>query len=258
MVRPVVLCGALLVAACGMAPAAQDGDTIEALVEQMDAVYARRDEYGAMPNLVSLAMIARAIDPDGYEVEWRLARAYFWVAYTQPSRVAKKAMAVRAMEAADHARTRRPERVEAHYVYAIALGEYATTIGAMQAVLDRVVGKIESAATRAYEIDRDFYHGAPGTVLGRFFFMLPWPKRDLARSRRYLEEVVARHPHSLIARDYLADTYYELGEREKAREQLLFVLANDLPPGTELDRPPPKPLAREAMRRWFPESLPGG
>jgi hypothetical protein len=235
------------------AAAAAEQDSVDALVAQMDTVWQRRNVHGAIPDLVALGQLAHSIEPDNYEVEWRLARAYFWVAYTQRNRVAKKAMAGRAIESADRARGMRPERVEGHYFYAIAVGEYATTIGIVQALADGIAGKVETAATRAYEIDRDFYHGAPPTVLGRYYFMLPWPKRDLDRSRRYLEETVARHPQALIARDYLAETYFELGERDKAREQLLFVLANDAPPGTELDQPPPKTLAREAMQRWFSE-----
>jgi hypothetical protein len=234
-----------------------------ALVARMDQLWLHRDAQDAMPDSVSLATRVLDIDATNYEAQWRLARAYFWVADAQSSRVTKKAVAVKAVEWAERARNQRADRVEGHYFYAIAMGEYASTIGVMQAVMDGVAGKIESSAVRAHEIDRDFEHGGPGTVLGRYYFLLPWPKRDLARSRRYLEEVVARHPHKLIARDYLAETYYELGERDKAREQLAFVLVSDVAPGSELDQPPPKPLAQDAMQRWFPDAAvaagqPGG
>jgi tetratricopeptide (TPR) repeat protein len=246
------LCAGLLLGVLVSAPVSgKEAENVEALVNQMDAVWQRRDTSGAIPDLATLGELAHTIDPDSYEVEWRMARGYFWVAYTQGNRVAKKAMAGKAIEAADRARRMRPDRVEGHYFYAISVGESSPTIGIMQAVTDGIAGKFETAATRAYEIDRDYYHGAPPTVLGRYYFMLPWPKRDLELSRRYLEEAVARHPNALIARDYLAETYYELDQREKAREQLAFVLNNDAPPGTELDRPAPKQLAREAMRRWF-------
>jgi hypothetical protein len=244
-----------VVMGAGTARAAEGG--VDALVARMDGLWMHRDAQGAMPDLVSLATNALALDPKSYEVQWRLARAYFWVAYAQSNRVTRKAVAVKAVEWADRARSQRPDRVEGHYFYAIAMGEYAGTIGVMQAVMDGVAGKIESSASRAHQIDRDFDYGGPGTVLGRYYFMLPWPKRDLASSRRYLEEVVARHPRKLIARDYLAETYYELGERDKAREQLTFVLANDVAPGTELDQPPPKAVAQDAMQRWFSDAAAG-
>jgi tetratricopeptide (TPR) repeat protein len=233
----------------GAAPAADEN--VDELVQRMDALWERRDAHGACPDIVALGTLALAVDPHSHAVQWRMARVYFWVAYTQPSRVAKKALAAKAIEWGERARGEQPDRVEGHYFYAVAVGEYASTIGIMQAVVDGVAGKVETAARRAHAIDRDYWHGAPGTVLGRFYFLLPWPKRDLDKSREYLEEVVVRHPRALLARDYLAETYYELGEREKAREQLAFVLANDPEPGTELDRPQPKSVAREAMQRWF-------
>jgi len=237
----------------GAAPARAGNAAAAPDLARMDAFWAQRDKSDRLQELVSLGTNAAASDPDNYEVQWRLARVYFWVAYTQSNRVVKKAMAGKAIEWADRARTQQPQRVEGHYLYAIAVGQYADTIGIMQAIMDGVAGKVESAAQRAYEIDRDYYHGAPGTVLGRYYFMLPWPKRDLERSRRYLEEVTTRHPRALIAHYYLADTYVELGERDRARAELAFILANDVAPGTELDLPAPKPLARQSMQRLFPD-----
>ena len=76
----------------------------------------------------------------------------------------------------------------------------------------------------AYERDRDFDRGAPMTVLGRYYYSLPWPKRDLERSRQYLEEVRARHPKVRIARWYLAETYHALADHEKARSEIDFLL----------------------------------
>ncbi len=245
------------------ARAADGQDSTVALVARIDSLWAKRDAQGAMPEIVSLAANAPASDRQSYEVEWRLARAYFWVAYRQSNRVAKKAVAGKAVEWAERARTQRPDRVEGHYFYAIAVGQYASTIGVMQALMDGVSGRIESSALRAHEIDRDFDHGGPGTVLGRYYFMLPWPKRDLDRSRRYLEDVVGRHSGKLIARAYLAETYYELGEHDKARAQLVFVLASEVEPDAELDRHASKALAQDAMQRWFPAAAaadghPGG
>ena len=120
------------------------------------AVATSRCAWYRAPTASRSATLALAVDPHSYEVQWRMARAYFWVAYTQPSRVAKKALAAKALEWAERAVSEQPDRVEGHYFYAVALGEYASTIGVMQAVVDGVAGKVESAAQRAYAIDRDF------------------------------------------------------------------------------------------------------
>jgi hypothetical protein len=247
---------AAVVAALLLAGAAAAADAVPApLLAQMDALWEQREARDVIPELVALGVQGLQAAPDSYEVEWRLSRAYFWVAYGQSSRVARKAMAGQAADWAARARAREPGRVEGHYFYAVAIGAYADCIGAVQAVVEGVVTKFEGAAERAYEIDRNYEHGAPITVLGRYYYVLPWPKRDLGRSRRYLEEAVTRHPSALIAHVYLADTYYDLDEPEKARNELERALDGDAPPGIEYDRQSPRAMARAALQRWFPDAV---
>jgi len=248
---------ALVLAVLGARTALADQPT-GAVVARMDELWEQREAPNSMPDLMTIGAegAARAADP--YEIEWRLARAYFWVAYTQNNRVTKRGIAGKAVEWADRARVHRADRVEGHYFYAVAIGAYADCIGVMQAVMEGIVSRFETAARRAYEIDRDFEHGAPMTMLGRYYYLLPWPKRDLDRSRRYIEEATRRHPGALIAHVYLADTYFALGERAKAQSELEFALENQPEPGSERDLPPPKPLARAAMQRWFPEAVAAG
>jgi tetratricopeptide (TPR) repeat protein len=246
-------CVAVLAASGATARVVSDDGTAS-LIAQMDALWAQRAARDVMPELMALGTQGLTAAPDNYEIQWRMARGAFWVAFTQSNRVTRKAMAGSAADWADRARMQRPDRVEGQYFYAAAIGAYGATIGAMQAVIEGIAGKFENAATRAYEIDRDFENGAPITMLGRYYYMLPWPKRDLTRSRQYLEEAAARHPRKLISRVYLAETYYELDEREKARAELEFVLENDPEPGTEDDRPAPKPLALASLQHWFPDA----
>jgi tetratricopeptide (TPR) repeat protein len=240
------------------APARGPADDVgmDVLLARMDRLWAQRDAPEAMHDMITLGVIALAIDSESYEAMWRVARAYAWVAHTQPNRLFKKAMAVKSMEWAEHAKTLQPARVEGHYFYALSVGEYAMTVGIMKAVMDGVAGKIETSALEAYALDREFEYGGAMTVLGRYYYVLPWPKRDLDRSRRYLEDLKTRYPGRLLGRFYLAETYYALGEKEKARAELEFVLRNDPLSGTELDQPPPKAAAREALTRWFPGATP--
>lgn len=246
-----------VLAALGARTALADQPT-GAVIARMDMLWEQRAEPDSMPDLMTIGAEAAARAADPYEIEWRLARAYFWVAYAQNSRVTKRGMAGKAAEWADRARVHRPDRVEGHYFYAVAIGAYADCIGIVQAVVEGIASRFESAAVRAYAIDRDFEHGAPMTMLGRFYYLLPWPKCDLERSRRYLEEVTARHPGALIAHVYLADTYYALDERAKTRTELELALENQPEPGSERDLPLPKPLARAAMQRWFPDAVAAG
>lgn len=226
-----------------------DDTGIGEMIVRMDRLWVERERAGAIQDLVTLGMLAQSIDPQSYEAQWRTARAAFWVARTQTNRFVKKAWAVRAKDLADHAVSMNAQRVEGHYFSAVALGEYATTTGIIKAVREGLVGRIESAALKAYEIDRDFDGGAPMAVLGRFYFVLPWPKRDLPRSRQFLEELRARHPNALTGRYYLAETLHKLGDDPAARTELEFVLANA--DAAKNDPDSPDALARTALRDWF-------
>lgn len=226
------------------------GDGVDELLVRMDARYAARQRAGALPDLVALGDIALAIQPDDAEVEWRLARAFFAVAADQPNRILRRALAGQAMAWAQRARRHAPQRVEGHYYYAVATGVYALSIGMLQALTDGVAGKIESAGERALALDPDFLDGAPGVVLGRYYFTLPWPKRDLEHSRRLLDTVVQRHPDKLIARVYLAETCQALDDDARARAELQAVLAAPASP-PDAGEPRPQDLARQAWHDWF-------
>ncbi len=90
--------------------------------------------------------------------------------------------------------------------------------------------------------------GAPIVALGRYYYQLPWPLRDLKRSLAYLEEARRSHPGSLFGRLYLAETYHALDRDDEARQELDFVLQVD-PATTEWDEP--IRLAHEDRTHWF-------
>ncbi|MGH7788453.1 MAG: hypothetical protein ACRERC_16405, partial [Candidatus Binatia bacterium] len=230
---------------------AQDGDEgVAELLGRMDDLWQRRDQRGALIDQVALGDLALAIEPDNYDATWRVARAYFWVAHLQSSRVWKKAMAGKAAELAQRAMRQQPQRVEGHYVYAVAIAEYAASVGIVQAIVEGMGTKVEQAALASYARDPAFEQGGIIVLLGRYYFVLPWPKRDLERSRRYLEEARARFPQQLVTRCFLAETYHDLDEDDAARAELEFILANPPPPGAPRQEPDPTACARAHMQRW--------
>jgi hypothetical protein len=233
-----------------LAPAlAVDGanEPTAAIVARMDALWRTRDDLDSMRQLIEVGEQATRERQD-FEIAWRISRACVLLGSIQENRTLRKAIAVKGMEWGRAAMEMEPGRVEGHYYYGSTVGQYGTTVGTMAAVTEGIAGKFESAMTQAYGIDRDYDEGGSMIALGRFLYVLPWPKRDLKRSRGYLEEAKKRHPNRLLARPYLADTYYALGNKTKARGELRHILQSDAP---EEKFTPTRELAREKMREWF-------
>jgi hypothetical protein len=235
----------VIVFAAGPRPLRAIAEDVDDVIKQMDPLWSGRERPGALQDLIKMGTATLEKDSDNYEVLWRVARAQFWVAHTMGDRFVKKAVAAQAMATAERAVAAGPARVEGHYLYAISVGEYALTIGSVRAFSEGVAGKIESAGLRAYEINRDFDNGAPMAVLGRYYFSLPWPRRDLDRSRRYLEELRVRHPKSFEGRLYLAETYRDLGDEARARAELRYIVKTAAA-GDEITA-----QARAAEKSWF-------
>ena len=220
-------------------------------IARMDELWQGRASSEAVRELIDTGQRALESDPRSFEVTWRIARAHWWLANVQENRTVKKALAVKAMEWGQRARELQTDRVEGHYTYGISVGEYATCIGITRAIMDDIVGKFEGSMTKSYELDPDIDNGGPMTALGRYYFVLPWPKRDLDKSRRLLEQLKERHPDALLGRVYLAETYYESGEKDRARAELEFVIGAEPSPNAWPEQPKPKPIAKEKLAEWF-------
>lgn len=172
-----------------------------------------------------------AIDPDNYEAHWKIARSMFFIGYISgdPEKQKKygregyKVYGARAVEL-------RPDRVEGHLFYALSLGMYIRGIGTLKAFfrgLDRLYYK---EISKAVEIDPGFEDGFPLISLGRYYYELPWFLRDVDKALEYYHRGLGYDspPYAPGGRFFIAEGYLEKGEREKAREQLEFILT--LPP----------------------------
>jgi hypothetical protein len=240
---------AVLLAATSLSPSAAVAGRLprierhQPLVVLMDCVWREHEQEGSADAIIQLGEGALRVSPRSYAVHWRMARAYWWLAHGKGDSAVRRDWARAGVDWARRAVELDSAAVEGHYFEALNIGEYATLIGIPTALLEGVAGRIEAAARRAYAIDPTFDEGGPMIVLGRLYFMLPWPKRDLRQSMLLLEEARRRAPRSLIARVYLAETYRALGDEEAARRELRYV--------ARVGGQPMRQLANQKLREWF-------
>jgi len=194
-----------------------------------DDLWKRRDDPAALKDLDALTEQHLAEDPNGCEDE-------------------KAAKGKIAWEAGDKAIQANPGDVRGHYFSGVGVGLYSEGVGILTALSQGLEGKFRERMLAALRIDKDFLDGAPQVVWGRYFFKLPWPKRDLEESIRVLRIAVRSHPGNWRAKLYLADALIVNGlegQDDEAHQLVQQIL--DAPGGRD---PPEEKRVKELARRW--------
>jgi tetratricopeptide (TPR) repeat protein len=200
------------------------------LLKELDATWARRDEAAQLAQHRARLADAERLAPDEYEVLWRGARLYFWLAEDpgadgrERSRLGKQGW-----EYGDRATAANPSRVEGWHFAAAGVGNYALGIGVITALRQGIEGKFKDRISRAEQIDPNFQNGAIQTAWGRFWYELPWPKYDARKSQASLEAALRKNPDNVRAHVYLSDLHRKESRFDEAAAELQKAVAK--PPG---------------------------
>ena len=214
--------------------------------ERFDELWRRRDDRAAVPELHQILSQQLAAEPRSFEANWRLAALYNWEAGAPALDGDRKAeLGKKAWEAGDKAIDARPGDARGQYQAATGIGLYSEGVGILTALSQGLEGKFRERMQAALRIDKDWNEGAPQVVWGRYFYRLPWPKRDVDESIRVLAVLVETHPRNLRGKLYLADSLAEAGSVDDARKLIQQVL--DAPAGNDA---PEDRRVKELAREW--------
>ena len=199
---------------------------LRGLLAEIDRTYTRRDDPAELAAHRARLVEAEKLAPNDYEVLWRLARLYVWLADDpkQPSEEKSK-LGKTAWDYGDRATAANPARVEGWYFAATGMGNYALGIGVITALRQGIEGKFKERLSRAEQLDPDFQSGAIQTAWGRFWYELPWPKYSPDRSKRSLEAALKKNPANVRAHVYLSDLHAKEDRPEQARAELQPAIA---------------------------------
>ncbi|GAC1347599.1 MAG: hypothetical protein NVS2B9_07420 [Myxococcales bacterium] len=193
---------------------------------RIDALYRIRDLGSSQKEMGKLLREQLSKDPNSFEANWRLAQLLAYQANGMPDgSEVKAAVGKAAWQAGDLAVATRGDDVRGQYWAAVGIGLYSEGVGILTALGQGLEGKFRSRIQAALRLDPDYLDGAPQVVWGRFFYKLPWPKKDVDESVRILSEAVKKHPRSLRAKAYLADSLADAGRKDEARKLLQEILA---------------------------------
>jgi len=214
------------------APAAPESTSAaEGWTLRFDRLWHQREDPKVLEEVRNLAAAEQAKNPNDYDANWRLASVHVWEADGLPDGDQKAKVAKQAWEIADKAAQARPKVVQGQYYAGTGLGLYSEGVGIVAALGQGLEGKFRAYSLAALRIDRDFLDGGPLMLWGRYFFKLPWPKRDVGQSIKVLTNTLVKHPNNLRVKLYLAEALLSDGKKAEAQKQLDEVAA--APPGID-------------------------
>jgi hypothetical protein len=213
--------------------------------EQFDELWRHRDEEGVEKKLEQILQQQLAVEPRSFEANARLSALYNWEADAKESDE-KAGLGKKGWDAADKVLAVNSGDVRGQYNGAVGIGLYSEGVGIITALSQGLEGKFRDRILAALRIDKDYLNGAPQVVWGRYFFKLPWPKRDVGQSTKILTEAVRTHPTNLRAKVYLADCYAD-GDKIEEGTKLVQQVIN-APLG---DDPPEDRRMKKKARNWI-------
>ncbi len=156
--------------------------------------------------------------PDDFEALWRAARFCFWICDRSHDKAVKNEFSQKGMSFAKKLIEKWSDRVEGYYFYTINLGEYGKSIGILTAIRKGLTKDYIKHGEKAVKLDKTYEQCGPLRALGRFYYKVKWPYRDLDKSERYLVEAIELCPNKIRSYSYLADTLYAKKEYDRAKE----------------------------------------
>ena len=197
---------------------------ISLLMREGDALWVQRKDREKARASIDSYKKALKVDAKSYEACWKIARAYFYLGdllpETKEMRNRHREMGLEGMHYAKKAVALNPQGVEGHYYYTLTLAQYSIGINIIKALAKGLGPQYEKHIKKALAIDRNYDNAGPLRAIGRYWYQVPWPKRDLEKSIHYLKEAVASAPTSIRGHVYLAESFLKAGEKELARGHL--------------------------------------
>lgn len=201
---------------------------VKAVVRDADSFYRARQESGNFDKVLAILRPAAAAHPESYDIQWRLARALFWLSETQKDNDQHRALAEEGARAGDRAVAAKHDGTEGLYFGALCVGEIAHSVGILTALTMGLEGRFREPMLKVEKLNPSIDNGGLYNGLGRYKYELPWPKRDLDASERYLRRAIELNPADLRARVFLAETLVKRdhdGDKDEAKRLLKFVSA---------------------------------
>jgi tetratricopeptide (TPR) repeat protein len=217
----VLLLAAVLLAGPTVASADDaKAEKIARLIKRADELWAKRYSDKVTWQMIGLLRQAHKLDTDSYEVLYRLAAGYFWLADNTSDEDRDRDLGNKGYKLALKASKIEPKRVEGHYWAAMCIGEYSKGIGIITALAKGIEKKFLRHLKKALSINKNFYQGGGYNAYGCYHHELPWPKRDNDKALEYFRKSVKMNPRGARAHYYMAKVLADEDKKAEAQKHI--------------------------------------
>lgn len=191
-----------------------------AFVTKLDELWKGRDAAESTRENDAVIRDALKAFPSDYELLWRAARIRWWVADGLTDEKLKKQIAKEGWNYAKRAVEAKPQGAEGKYYTALNIGAYSQAVGILKALSEGLEGQFVENLDFAIKNNEPFDRYGGHTAKGRYHWELPWPKRDLGKSKAELQKSIDKQPEHLRNYYYLADTLLKDGDAKAAKVEI--------------------------------------
>ncbi len=210
----------------------------------IDELWKSRDAAEAKKGLETAFEAGLKEHPANYDLLWRASRFKWWQADGATDKRLKKQLGKESWALGDRAIKANPKGAEGHYYAAIGMGAYSQAVGIMKAIGEGIEGQFNERLDRSIAIDPTIDLGGPWVAKGRYYYELPWPKRDLEKSAELYNKAIKKFPNHLRAYVFLAEVQLADGEEKAAQGTIAKALGGDV----AYDPPEGRRMKSEAKR----------
>lgn len=184
---------------------------------KLDELWKTRDDAATIKAADEAITEGLKAFPDDFELLWRASRAKWWVADGATDTKLQRQVAKEGWTLAERAVKAKADGMQGHYYVALNIGAYSQAVGILKALGEGLEGKFNDELEKARKADASYDRYGPVNAKGRYYWELPWPKRDLEKSRAELKTVTEKQPEHLRAWLYLAETELKDGKAKEAK-----------------------------------------
>jgi len=199
------------------------------LTSQGDELYTQRADLAKAKEALAKYLDALLAKEKEYDVYWRMARVEYWIGDHAATKNEKVKSFGQGIYHAKKAVALEPGRPEGHYWLGVNYGSYGEAKGILSSL--SYVSPIKEEMNKVLAIDPAYEDGGADQLLGRMYYELPGIAGG--SNKKSLEHLLKSRelgPRVGLTRIFLADTYLALGDVEKARAELEFVVAMEPDP----------------------------